>query len=298
MKKCLILLLVLFICLSSTGQNKPTKYKDKGIDLYNDNHFKKALTYFEKAIRMLERKNTYDSTTVFYAGLAALKDSNFNKAILYFDKSRKSNYKITKCIMCISDAYRGKNDLANAEKTLKEGIKFIPKENNDLILRLSNLYIAKEQLDTALVYLAIAIKNDTNSAILYFSIGAINQGLGNVELTIQAYKHALQIDPTYYDANYNLSTLYYNHAADLHDEQQKIPISEDKKYEDMKLEINAQFLKALPYLENCYRIRQDDAYVISSLKIVYERLQIKEKGVALYNNALLELLGKDIVNPE
>jgi tetratricopeptide (TPR) repeat protein len=298
MRYFLFILLILQTFLAVSGQNKPTIYKVRGINYYNDRNYKKALYSFEKAIRIFEKKKLYDSSTVFYAGIAALKDSNFNKAIIYLDKCLKTKYKTKDCILYISDAYRGENDLADAERILKEGEKNLPEQSNDLILRLTNIYLAKEQFDKALKYLKIAIKNDSTSAILYFSIGTIYGGLDSNDLTVQSYKKALKVDPAYYDANYNLAAFYYNHAAELHDEQQKIPLSEEKKYEDMKPEINALFLKSLPYLENCYRIRQNDAVVISSLKVVYERLHFKDKGIALYEGNLLELLGRDIVSPE
>lgn len=298
MIKYLLLCIILFSCLIVTAQSKQVKYKNKGIDLYNAGSFKKALHYFVKANNIMEKKQTVDSNTAYYAGVAALKDSNFNKSIVYFQKSIQRRYKINKCVLFISDAYKGKNDWAKAEKTLKDGMKIIPKDNNDLIVRLTNLYIARQQLDSALVYLTIAIKNDPDYAILYFTQGAIYQELGNDELTIQSYKMAIKFDSAYFDPTYNLASLYYNQAADLYEEQQKIPLSENKKYEDLKLQINDRFGKALPYLENCYRINQNNVFVNKSLRIVYDNLQLKEKSNALQKGILLELLGKNILNAE
>ena len=306
MKKYLLLSLIFIICLSANGQNKPSKFSkkctennNKGVEYYNAHNFKKALHYFEKTISMLEERNVFDTITFFNAALAAFNCKKFDKAIRYYNRCIQHKYKLAECYLDISDAYRGINDLYDAEKWLKEAEKLLPKEKNKrLIIQLANLYLAKKQFDTALIYIEIAITLKPNFAELYFAKGNIYERMGFRNQAIQSYKQVLNIDSANYDANYNLASLYYNHAAELYKELKNIPKSQPKIENDMVLMIKNEFLNALPYFENSYRIKQNDKSANKCLIYVYKKLNMKDKEVALDKSVLIEILGKSIVKSE
>ncbi|MFZ4741417.1 MAG: tetratricopeptide repeat protein [Bacteroidales bacterium] len=255
--------------------------------------------YFEKTISLLEERDVFDTITFYRAALAAFNCQKFDKAIRYYNRCIQHKYKLADCYLDISDAYRGINDLYDAEKWLKEAEKILPKEKNKrLSIQLANLYLAKKQFDTALIYIEIAITIKPVSAELYYTRGSIYERMGYRNQAIESYKQVLNIDSAYYDANYNLAALYFNHAVELYNELKNTPKSQPKIEDEMVLMIKNEFLNALPYIENSYRIKQDDAAVIKNLKILYEKLNITDKEIALNKGVLMKILGKSIVKPE
>ena len=74
-----------------------------------------------------------------------------------------------------------------------------------------NIYLTNEEFDKAKENLALAAEQDPTNEILWFSLGSVLDNLGNAEEAIEAYLKALEVKADYFDANYNLGALYFNH---------------------------------------------------------------------------------------
>lgn len=92
-----------------------------------------------------------------------------------------------------------------------------------------------------------------------------------------SYKKAIELDPQYFDPIYNLGALYVNSAAILIEEANKLPLSEEKKYDELILKANGFLDKSLPNLERAIELQPDDLNTMVSLKEIYTRLDKMDK---------------------
>src|SRR5690606_27411640 len=118
----------------------------------------------------------------------------------------------------------------------------------------------------------------------YFSLGVVYDNLDNKEAAIEAYTNALEIDPDYFDANYNLGALYFNQGVEMNNAANEI--KDNKKYEAARAEARKVFEKSLPYLEKAHELDKADIGAISSLMQLYALIGQNDKYSEM--KALLE----------
>ncbi|MDP4588654.1 MAG: tetratricopeptide repeat protein, partial [Flavobacteriales bacterium] len=106
---------------------------------------------------------------------------------------------------------------------------------------------------------------------LWFSLGTVSDNLGKLEEAEAAYLKAVEVKPDYFDANYNLGAMYFNQGVQKIKLANEIPPRENAKYKAMVDKANADFEKALPYLERAFELDGQDQSTIKSLRDIYAR---------------------------
>ena len=84
-----------------------------------------------------------------------------------------------------------------------------------------------------------------------------------------AYKAAIEADPEFFDAYFNIGVLYNNRAADMY--EQRNSIKSDKEYMACKEKADAVYLAAKPYFEQAHNMKPDDAATIQQLMKLYAK---------------------------
>lgn len=106
---------------------------------------------------------------------------------------------------------------------------------------------------------------------------------------IDQYKQAIEVDPMYFDAYYNLGVMFFNNGVKLSDQAGKEV--DDKKYEAKKNASDEEFKKAVPYIENAYEVNQktkvtaensaevqkNRSSTLDVLKLLYYRLKMDDQ---------------------
>ena len=91
------------------------------------------------------------------------------------------------------------------------------------------------------------------------------------------YQKAIEINPNFGDAIFNLGAIYVNQAAQLYSEANNLPLEEQKKFDELKKQADDNLYKALPYLERSLELNPDDEIVKSALKEAYANLKMNDK---------------------
>jgi tetratricopeptide (TPR) repeat protein len=138
--------------------------------------------------------------------------------------------------------------------------------------------LADKSSKYAIDYLDIATKNSPQNATLWFAKGSLyDASMKDTLKAVDCYRKAIEIDPKYFDANYNLGALYFNHGADIMIKANALPQDKAAEYEDLKTKANTEFNLALPYLEKAHELSPQDLPTMESLKNIYYRLEQMEK---------------------
>lgn len=256
-------------------------FVNKGVADYKDKKdYCKALQNFENSLRLSGLALRIDTPIIYYAALAAEKCNKCDRAVEFYsklillkygaDKKEKSNM-----YFYLASAYKCNKDTVKYVESLKKGISSYPNDCQNVIAELINYYLQSNKSKEALDYLNIAIEKSPNNATYYFAKGALLEGTKEWEKSEECYSKAIEIDPNYLDANYNLGALHYNRAADIANEANNE--QDQKKYETLKAKSDDEFKKALPYMEKAHQLDPKDMNVISTLKTIYYKLQMTDK---------------------
>jgi tetratricopeptide (TPR) repeat protein len=155
----------------------------------------------------------------------------------------------------------------------------------DTYLKMKNFIKTKELLEAV-------IKKQPDNANLYYVIGNIYDQLAkdtsntaevneeNFKLSVSYYVQAIEKRADYFEALFNLGTVFNNRAVDRFAVAQKLPYG-DPRADALFAEVDELFRTALPYLETAHAVNPNDGDPIRMLYSIYLRLRMKEQSDAM-----------------
>ncbi len=272
------------------------KVFDNGVQAFKAKDYKTALAEFERVQVMTPG----DTSVLLNSAYSAERAGDYAKAKQYYSKLVEMKYPDDNIYLSLSNIYKQENDNDNALKLIRSGIAVYPDSIN-LLLAEINILLSTGRNEEATKSLDAAIKKDANNPSLYLALGSTYDNLANPkdkdgkdlpkpknfdELVGKAeatYKQGLQIAPDNYELNYNLGALYFNKAAEMANQANKI--TSNVEYSKAKEAFDAKFKEAEPYLEkalqNNPKKTEDDMFTYNgtliSLKQLYVRTGETEK---------------------
>lgn len=136
-----------------------------------------------------------------------------------------------------------------------------------------NLYIANNQFNPALEYLAIAVEHQPSNESLLFTQGYSFDKIGKPEEAKVSYEKVIEINPNHFDAWLNLGIQIYNKAIEMGKIANEIPTNKPKEYDVAIVAALEQMNKSVPYFERAYEINPEDSYVMNALMESYTKLR-------------------------
>jgi len=269
------------------------EYFNQGITFFQQNDYDGALPYFENAISINKNNHTIDTLANYAKALclekkAALDNTFIDKAIEQYQYLVDIQMKEVSVYTSLASLYTKKGDLEKATGILDIGKAMYP-GNSDLIITEANIYISTNNHAKAVSSLMLAKEKEPKNISILYAIGVTYDLLKNdtklpeeertkyFNAAIDGYKEAIDVDPNYFDALFNLGAIYYNKGGEVINEANKLPINETAKYDKMLAEGNNFLNLALPYLEKCEMLQPQDKSTLVSLKEIYTRLNMQEK---------------------
>jgi len=252
------------------------QYYNKGVIFYNNKKYDEAMQAFGRAASMNESLGLVDTTSNFSAALCAELAHKNDEAIKYYKKLLAMNYKKPDVYNSLANIAKVQGDTAQALQYIHEGRDIFP-NSIELMISETNIYLATGDTEKAMELLKLAIKQDDKNPTLYYAIGTNYDNAGNFEEAEKNYLKAIELDPNYFDANYNLAALYVNKGISIFAEADKLPLNAEEKYNQMIDEAKSYYEKALPYAEKSGEISPNDEYAIRILKEIYTRLKMTDK---------------------
>jgi tetratricopeptide (TPR) repeat protein len=211
-----------------------------------------------------QRKGDMDMAKKLIQGLI---DENYYKPTIYVDMAR---------------IYLAEKDTAKALEYIALG-KETFETNRDLINMELDLYLKQGRSEELITKLSKAIESDPGNKIYYFARAISYEGLKKYDKAQADYEAAIEIDPNYFDAYYNLGVLHYNKANPVieklneafdEDEINKLD-AELKKYQLAALE-QFEFAFQTPGVEVAEKLQ-----LAQTMLELYKRTRQKEKAQAM-----------------
>lgn len=261
---------MIFINLSNALVNK-------AVEAYQNENFEGALMYFEKTLEVKKNEvfaNEIDTAIIFNTGITAQRIAEYDKAINYYKQSIEYGYGAGDTYALLAESYKLKGDQEKYVQTLKDGFEKYP-ESQGLLGSIINYYLLEaENAEEAFKYLALARETNPENPQFYSAEGHLYDKMGDKEKAKAKYKEAIEIDPDFFEAYYNLGVLYFNEGVELTDVANTK--TDNDEYAKAKEIADKKFEESLPYLEKAYELSKDEG-IGGTLRTLYYRLKMTEK---------------------
>ena len=239
---------------------------NEGVADFNAKDYEAASGHFKTAMKSKEELGVKDTLAIYNAGLSYENTGKLDSAIVYYKEAAKLDYLGPKLYLYIANIYQKQDKGEEYLAIINKGLEKYPEDANLNLYRL-NYYLRNEKFDEALTSLNKAIEKDPENKTLHFSLGAVHEELGNIEKAKNAYKEAIAIDSTYFDANYNLGAMIFNQGVEMNNAANEI--EDNAKYEEKRAEARDVFRSAKPHLEKAHSLQPDNVNTIQSLMQLY-----------------------------
>ncbi len=173
----------------------------------------------------------------------------------------------------------------NAIEILNKGRELFP-ENTEILFAEINYYIREEKFDILEIKLKEAIEREPDNPSVYSALGNVYMNLfqkefetnGDTETAkkyfndaLNYFNKSLELNPEQFDALYSIGSMYYNKAVILVKQANDLPLSENKKYEELVAKSNELMNEALPYFKKAESINPNDTNTLIALKEIFAR---------------------------
>jgi len=251
-------------------QSIATQFNYEGANLFNQQQYEKALSYFENAITISKMPaiNKIDTIVYYNAALAAEKCNKISLAIDYYEKLKQFKFGGANIYLELGKIYCDNKLEKQGIETFKQGISLYPDEKIKFLNELINFYLKTNNLNEALAYTDEALKYDNNNPSLFFIKGSLLEQSGKENEAEKMYLKALELNPLYQDALYNLGAMYYNRATAI------IKKAMNKTEQNQAIDI---YLQAQKYLETYNNNFPREEIILKMLKTIYTLTNQTEK---------------------
>ncbi len=173
--------------------------------------------------------------------------------------------------------YFAQGDSASAEKLMREGIVAFP-DQNEILLDVINYYIVSNKDAEAFEYVKIAKEKNPDDKLYWYVEGMLYDKTGQEDKAIVSYTKSIELDPAYYNPQYNMGVIMFNRGVKLVDEANKL--TDNTEYTKAKKTADDAFTEAVPYFEKASENAADDMEKresLENLKVLYYRLKMMDK---------------------
>jgi hypothetical protein len=287
-----------------------------GIQAYEKGDYKSAFIHFESVVKIDNIVTSSGLKSImptpedlqkqkYLVAACAVNADMLKEAFPYLEELKKDNYKEAFIYEGLYRHYAQYDD-SKAEVILDEGRKKFPNDASLLFTEI-NHFLKKGKLNELVDKLKKAIEIEPNNVSVYTTLGNVYDNLCQKEWEKDSitkgneyynnaefyYKEAISKAPGDFNTLYSLGALYYNKAALISKEANKLSADYSKegtrKYNEKKAEMELYFDKALPYFEKAEKIEPKDKNTIIALKEIYAKKSLFDKSNEYKNK--LEALG-------
>jgi tetratricopeptide (TPR) repeat protein len=273
---------------------------NKGGDRFNNEDFEGALAIFEKILLIMPNDTNACNNIIIAAynldepNYAKIKKYSQKLIELGFQQSGPYKYIATVDMVAADEQMENAQNAADSAAVMakyKEIIAFVNQgrekypDDKDMLQYLIQLYVKANMTDEAIASMEESVKAKPEKQ-LYYNLGVLYDRKNDLENSAANYSKAIELDPNFQDAIFNLGVLYFVRgnkklveAADFQDMYGRFT---NEKGRELQREGRELFAQALPHFEKVQKFRPNDRQIFEILYRMYYELDNKKKANEIY----------------
>lgn len=261
-------------------------YFQDGIENFNNKSYPQAAANFRKSYEISLSGAYPDTSALENAGLAYMRGEMYDEALANYEDLKNLGYNKVDLYKNMAACYNAKGDDEKSLEMINEGLAKYPGDAG-MIIEKVNLYLKQGKGEEALSDLNQLQEMDPNNVSILFTLGNIfgddTHDIFDADKAIGYYTRIIEIDPTYYDAHYNLAMVYITLSNQKITEANDITgtsKAEIERYNMLADEANEFLRQGLPYAQTAYEAQPSDD-LKHLLKTMYVKLKMFQEAKAL-----------------
>lgn len=245
--------------------------------MYNDSLFAEASDNYYNSVELLSVVGQIDTAGIYYSGVAANQGNLSTIAADRFKKCAELGYKAPNTHLLASQSLRKEKRFNEAKELILQGRKSFPNDRG-LLLELVNTAIETGDSKGAESSLVEALAADPTNKQLYYVIGTIYMDLKQNDKAEEALNKAIQLDPDFADAQYQLGAHLLGVASGIREDASRLKFG-DPNYDKLILKSDEVYRKALVPLEAYISKIPNDKSVLTILFQIHKSLKNTDKAL-------------------
>lgn len=261
-------------------------YFQDGIEQFNNKAYGDAAASFRKSYDISLTGSRPDTSALENAGLAYMRGELYDQALATYMDLKNLGYDKVDLYKNMASCYTLKGDDENSMNVINEGLAKFPGDAG-MIIEKVNLYLKQGKGEEALGDLNKLQELDPDNVSILFTLGSIfgddTHDIFDADKAIGYYSRIIELDPTYYDAHYNLAMVYITLSNQKITEANEITgasMAEIERYNKLMDESTEYLRQGLPYAKTAYEAQPSDD-LKHLLKTLYVKLKMMEEAKAL-----------------
>ena len=257
-------------------------YYARGLKYFDTEDYKDAYKEFNEAIKVNQSIDNLDTLAIYAAAMTAFSAEMYDESKEGYIQLVEMDYDNATIYGDLAKIYKALDDIPAANAILKTGIEKYPNEASLLFSKI-NILLDQDKYEEVIESLEAAIKLAPENYTLYFVKGQSYENMENFTEAESAYLKAIEMNPEYSDAIYNLGALHYNKAGEIFNEANDLPLDAEDEYNALASKGKAEMLEAQPYFEKALDLLPEDQDLKNSLMEIYKRTDQLDKLSELKN---------------
>lgn len=225
--------------ITSSIGNAKNMLITQGNTFYDAKEYAKAMDLYDISAKYSTAINMMDTAAIYNAGLCAQLSENWLVAAARFKTCAEVNYR--------PDA---------------------------TYLNTATSYIRAEKKEEAMEFLKVSIQKAPSNKYLFWTLGTIAMDINDDKLVEENLKKAIELDPNYSDAYFNLGSYFFGKGIDLR--KQANEVSGPKQAELLAKSLEYYNIASAPLEKYCELVPKDKD-VLKSLWQIFRTLKNTEK---------------------
>ncbi|MGE5350449.1 MAG: tetratricopeptide repeat protein [Acidobacteriota bacterium] len=276
------------------AQDSVKMYYDKAVQSFNDGiaiEPDSADTYKNLAFALLSANRTDEAVAPLEKLRSVKKSADSYKLLgqIYNQQgtTEMNKYKTSKTP---EDSVKAMQAFDKAVNVLEEGRKLFP-EDQDILLHLSNAYISANKASVAMETFKTGVEKDPQNQYYRYNYGTLllqaadvdtkagsyDKALSEYQEAADQFTKAMEIDPKYHNAIFNLGVAYVKWGTALREQADK-QNKENPEYKN-------KYQQALPFLQKVTELKPDDPVAWETLAKVYAVLGMSKESQEAFAKA-------------
>ncbi|MBK9758958.1 MAG: tetratricopeptide repeat protein [Flavobacteriales bacterium] len=241
---------------------------NEGNAAFEAKNYDKAVASYAMSEKIAKSFGKIDSNAVFNSALAYESKGDLPKALERYQECIKIGYDKPEIYRYAASLQNRNKDLEGGLATIGDGLKRHA-GNKELMLDYISYLQEANRVAEAEPMVVAALEKDPSNAVLHSLLASIYEGKGKIDEAEAEYKKSIELDPQFFDGQYNIGVLYNNRAAAEYEKCNAL--KDDAAYTKCKKVADEVFVKAIPYFEQAHSLKPEDKQTISQLKTLYAK---------------------------
>ncbi len=241
---------------------------NEGNAAFEAKNYDKAVASYAMSEKIAKSFGKIDSNAVFNSALAYESKGDLPMALERYQECLKIGYDKPEIYRYTASLQNRNKDLEGGLTTIGEGLKRHA-GNKELMLDYISYLQEANRVAEAEPMVVSALEKDPSNAVLHSLLASIYEGKGKIDEAEAEYKKSIELDPKFFDGQYNIGVLYNNRAAAEYEKCNAL--KDDAAYTKCKKVADEIFVKAIPYFEQAHSLKPEDKQTISQLKTLYAK---------------------------